>query len=64
MTIITPSKWLSNLVKKSFLGKYPVDVINNGIDLDVFKPAESDFRKKRFFPTDFSKAIYTENIHG
>ena len=46
MTIITPSKWLSNLVKKSFLGKYPVEVINNGIDLDVFKPTESDFRKK------------------
>ena len=46
MTIITPSKWLSNLVKKSFLGKYPVEVINNGIDLDVFKPTESDFSKK------------------
>ena len=46
MTIVTPSKWLANLVKESFLGKYPVEVINNGIDLDVFKPTESDFREK------------------
>ena len=35
MTIVTPSKWLANLVKESFLGKYPVEVINNGIDLDL-----------------------------
>lgn len=46
MTIITPSKWLANLVKDSFLGKYEVQVINNGIDLEVFKPTESNFREK------------------
>ncbi|WP_195939334.1 glycosyltransferase [Romboutsia sp. 1001713B170131_170501_G6] len=46
MTIVTPSKWLANLVKESFLGKYNVEVINNGIDLDVFKPTESNFREK------------------
>ena len=46
MTIITPSKWLAGLVKQSFLGEYPVKVINNGIDLDIFKPTESNFRKK------------------
>lgn len=46
MTIVTPSKWLANLVKESFLGKYPVEVINNGIDLEVFKPIESDFRER------------------
>ena len=46
MTIVTPSKWLANLVKKSFLSQYPVDVINNGIDLNVFKPTESNFRVK------------------
>lgn len=46
MTIVTPSKWLANLVKKSFLDKYPVEVINNGIDLNIFKPTESDFREK------------------
>ncbi|RDC49982.1 glycosyltransferase, partial [Acinetobacter sp. RIT592] len=46
MTIVTPSNWLANLVKESFLSKYNVEVINNGIDLDVFKPIESNFRKK------------------
>ena len=46
MTIVTPSNWLANLVKQSFLSKYPVKVIYNGINLDVFKPTPSDFRKK------------------
>lgn len=46
LTIITPSQWLADLVKQSFLKDYPVKVINNGIDLSVFKPIESEFRKK------------------
>lgn len=46
MTIVTPSKWLCDLVKQSFLSEYDVKVINNGINLDIFKPTESDFREK------------------
>ena len=46
LTIITPSQWLAGLVKQSFLADYPVKVINNGIDLDIFKPTKSDFREK------------------
>lgn len=46
MVIVTPSEWLRGLVKESFLGKYPVKVVNNGIDLSVFRPTKSDFRKK------------------
>ena len=46
MTIVTPSQWLADLVKESFLRDYPVKVINNGIDVSVFKPTESGFRKK------------------
>lgn len=46
MTIATPSEWLAGLVKESFLKEYPVVVVNNGIDLDVFKPTPSDFRQK------------------
>ncbi len=46
LTIVSPSKWLAELVKTSFLGNYPVNVINNGIDLSVFKPTSSDFRRK------------------
>lgn len=46
MIIVTPSKWLSELVKDSYLNKYPVQVINNGIDTNVFKFLTSDFKKK------------------
>lgn len=44
--IVTPSQWLANLVKQSYLKDYPVKVINNGIDLSVFTPTESDFRER------------------
>ena len=46
LTIVTPSHWLAGIVKQSFLGHYPVKVIHNGIDLSVFQPRESDFRKR------------------
>ncbi len=52
MTIVTPSQWLADLVKESFMGEYPVKVINNGIDLSVFAPCESDFRKKHQISAD------------
>lgn len=38
LQIVTPSKWLSNLVKLSFLKEYSTHVINNGVDLNIFKP--------------------------
>lgn len=44
MTIVTPSRWLAGLVKKSFLKEYPVEVIHNGIDTDKFCPLKNDFR--------------------
>lgn len=44
--LVTPSLWLAEKVQKSYLKEYPVRVVNNGIDLDVFKPIESDFRKR------------------
>lgn len=40
--IICPSHWLANHVKKSFLKNYPVSVVHNGIDLNVFKPSNAD----------------------
>ena len=46
MTIVTPSKWLANLVKQSFLSKYNIQVINNKVDKTIFKPTPSDFRSK------------------
>lgn len=46
MTIVTPSRWLAEVVKQSYLKGYRVTVINNGIDLAVFKPCESNFRQR------------------
>lgn len=47
MFIITPSKWLANYVKESFLNTYSIKTIHNGIDLEKFKPVYSDFKKNR-----------------
>ena len=46
LTIVTPSEWLKGLVEQSFLKECETYVINNGIDLSVFSPTESDFRKR------------------
>ena len=46
MTIVTPSKWLADIVSESYLSDYPVRVIHNGIDLSVFRPTEQDFRSR------------------
>ncbi|WP_029232344.1 glycosyltransferase [Butyrivibrio sp. VCB2006] len=44
LTIITPSIWLKELVNKSFLSEYPVEVQYNSIDTSVFKPTPSEFK--------------------
>ena len=46
MTIVTPSKWLGNLVKQSFLKDYEVKIINNGIDTKIFNKKNSTFKTK------------------
>ncbi len=46
LTVVTPSQWLSRLAGQSFLKDYPIRVIHNGIDLDVFQPRVSNFRQK------------------
>ena len=46
MTIVTPSRWLAGLVKESYLAEYPVEVIYNTIDTEIFKPTESDFKRR------------------
>lgn len=46
LNIVTPSNWLNGIVKESFLKNFPVTTIYNGIDLNVFKYTESDFKIK------------------
>ena len=45
MRIVTPSNWLANLVNQSFLNKYPVHVIHNGINRDIFKPTYGNWTR-------------------
>jgi putative colanic acid biosynthesis glycosyltransferase len=47
LTLVPVSQWLSGVLKESFLQNYPIRVINNGINTEVFKPSlSSDFRNK------------------
>jgi glycosyltransferase involved in cell wall biosynthesis len=46
MTIVPVSQWLGDLVSNSFLCKYPVKVIHNGIDVNIFQPKEIDLRER------------------
>lgn len=41
LTVVTPSKWLADLVKASFLRGVPVKVIHNGINLSLFAPVDT-----------------------
>jgi len=46
LTISAPSEWMKRQVEQSFLSNYPVEVINNGIDLRLFFPKCSNIRDK------------------
>ena len=41
LEIVTPSKWLADRVKQSFLKDIRVTVIHNGIDIDIFKETKN-----------------------
>lgn len=45
LRIVAPSKWMEGQIKQSFMKDYPVRVINNGINLDIFTPTNSNIRK-------------------
>lgn len=44
LTLVTPSKWLYDLVKQSYLKEYNAKLIYNGIDLSIFKPTNNNHR--------------------
>lgn len=46
MSLVSPSKWLADLVKKSFLKEYEIRFSPNTIDSAVFMPTPSDIREK------------------
>ncbi len=46
LSLVVPSYWLEARVKQSFLKEYPVEVVYNTINKEIFRPTESDFRQK------------------
>lgn len=46
MHIVTPSEWLKSLAMQSYLLKYPITVINNGIDRSEFVYTPSDLKSR------------------
>ena len=46
LTLTVPSHWLEGRVKQSFLRDYPVEVIYNQVNREIFKPTPSDFRER------------------
>jgi glycosyltransferase involved in cell wall biosynthesis len=62
-TIVVPSKWMYECVKKSILKDKDPRLINNGIYTDVFKKTDKiDARKKLDLPVD--KKIILFSAHG
>lgn len=46
MTLLLPSRWLEERVRESFLRDYPMKVIYNGIDLEIYRPTPGNFRER------------------
>lgn len=46
LTVVCVSHWLSGILSQSFLKNYPNVIINNGIDLNVFRYYSSGLRDK------------------
>lgn len=54
LTVVPVSNWLRNLVSKSFLAGLSIKVINNGLDVSVFKLKEVlDLKRKLGFNNKF-----------
>lgn len=48
MVLVSPSEWLANLLRKSFLSDYEIKVINNGVDFEKFRPVIIEGLRDKF----------------
>jgi len=46
LQLVVPSHWLESRVKQSFLKDYPVEVVYNTVNREIFKPTAGNFREK------------------
>ncbi len=61
MIIVCPSLWLKESIKHSFLGKFRIERIFNGIDTDLFRPIynKKDLRLKYKIPQDKKVVLFS-----
>ncbi len=48
LTIVPVSSWLENIVKQSYFTGFPIRVISNGIDTNVFLPLQDKTIRKKY----------------
>lgn len=53
LTVVTPSEWLMGYVKQSYFKNATLRHIANGVNLSVFTPTDSDFRRKYLIDDKF-----------
>ena len=55
LTLVVISDWLKNLVSESYLKGLPIQTINNGVDISVFKPYKNkiEIKEKYNIPDKF-----------
>ena len=46
LTLASPSEWLAEMARQSYLKDSAIRVVHNGIDTDLFCPTASDFRAR------------------
>lgn len=53
LEIVVPSLWLKDIVEKSILDQHPLDLIYNGIDINIFRPQDKlQARRELGLPID------------
>lgn len=46
LTFAAPCEWMAGRLRASFLGRYPVRVILNGVNREIFQPTPGDLRSR------------------
>lgn len=62
LTIVPVSNWLAGITKQSFLDNYPVKVINNGVNIETFKPFNDKSIKKKYNLKDKFKLVGVASV--
>ncbi len=60
--IVCPSQWLADKIKESYLNKFRIEVVPNGIDTELFKPKDKiEIREKLKLPFNKKVVLFVVN---